>query len=91
VDYEFEPFNGQILFRAPVPSVDDQLNPVSIRVTYEVDKRRQTIHRHGGDAQLKITDKLSIGVAVARDEQPGRIPMTRCLATNLHLKLSQEH
>jgi hypothetical protein len=70
LDYEFEPFNGQILFRAPVPSVDDQLNPVSIRVTYEVDSGGPAFTVLGGDVQLKITDKLSVGVAAARDNNP---------------------
>ena len=36
-DYEFEPFSGRLLFRRPVPALDERLNPVSIRVTYEVD------------------------------------------------------
>lgn len=87
LDYEFEPFNGQILFRAPVPSVDDQLNPVSIRVTYEVDSGGQAFTVLGGDVQLKITDKLSVGVAAARDNNPDA-PYT-IAGANLHLKLSK--
>ena len=31
-DYTIEPFTGRLVFRRPVPSVDDRLNPVSIRV-----------------------------------------------------------
>jgi hypothetical protein len=87
LDYEFEPFNGQILFRAPVPSVDDQLNPVSIRVTYEVDSGGPAFTVLGGDVQLKITDKLSVGVAAARDNNPDA-PYT-IAGANLHLKLSK--
>jgi peptide/nickel transport system substrate-binding protein len=37
-DYEFEPFDGRLLFRRPVPAVDELLNPVSLRVTYEVER-----------------------------------------------------
>src|SRR5262249_24044136 len=36
-DYEFEPFTGQLLMKGPVPSLDENLNPISIRVTYEVE------------------------------------------------------
>ncbi|MBX3654807.1 MAG: hypothetical protein KF686_11545 [Ramlibacter sp.] len=87
LDYEFEPFNGQILFRAPVPSVDDQLNPVSIRVTYEVDQGGKAFTVAGGDVQLKISDKLSVGVAAAKDNNPDA-PFT-LTGVNLHLKLSK--
>ncbi len=87
LDYEFEPFNGQILFRAPVPSVDDQLNPVSIRVTYEVDQGGKAFTVLGGDVQLKISDKLSIGVAAAKDNNPDA-PF-QVIGANLHLKLSK--
>lgn len=38
-DYEFEPFTGRLLLRKPVPSLDaDPLNPVSIRVTYKIER-----------------------------------------------------
>jgi hypothetical protein len=42
VDYSFEPFSGRILLNQFLPSVDADLNPVSLRITYEVDQ--------GGDA-----------------------------------------
>lgn len=85
-DYEFEPFSGQIVFRAPVPSFDDQLNPVSIRITYEVDQGGEKFMVYGGDLKLALTDKLSLGVSVAKDENP-QAPYT-VAGANLHLKLS---
>lgn len=87
IDYEFEPFNGQILFRAPVPSVDDQLNPVSIRVTYEVDRGGKKFTVVGGDVALKLSDKLTIGVSAAKDQNPDA-PFT-VVGANLHLRLSK--
>lgn len=69
-DYEFEPFSGQILFKSPIPSVDDQLNPVSIRVTYEVEQGGERFLVYGGDARLKLSDSFSVGVAAAKDENP---------------------
>lgn len=69
-DYEFEPFAGQILFKAPVPSFDDQLNPVSIRVTYEVEQGGERFLVYGGDVALKLTERITLGVAAVRDENP---------------------
>ena len=70
VDYEFEPFSGQILFRAPVPSFDDQLNPVSIRVVYETEQGGQKSLVYGADISVKVAPNLTVGVAAAKDENP---------------------
>lgn len=86
-DYEFEPFNGQILFRAPVPSIDDQLNPVSIRITYEVEQDGERFTVYGGDVRLKVTDTISFGVSAAKDNNPAA-PQT-VVGANLQLKLSK--
>lgn len=86
-DYEFEPFNGQIVFRSPVPSFDDQLNPVSIRVTYEVDQGGRKYGIYGGDVALKITDNLVVGASAAKDENPSA-PFS-VVGANVALKLSK--
>ena len=87
LDYEFEPFSGQILFRSPVPSFDDQLNPVSIRVVYEVDQGGDKYTVYGGDAQLRLSDSLSVGVAGARDNNPAA--PYEVLGGNLTLKIAK--
>lgn len=87
LDYEFEPFTGQILFRAPVPSFDDQLNPVSIRVVYEVDQGGQKFFVYGADVRLKLTEGLTLGVAVAKDENPAA--PYEVSGANMSLKLSK--
>jgi hypothetical protein len=69
-DYEFEPLTGQILFKAPIPSLDADLNPISIRVTYEVDQGGDRFWAYGGDAQVKVTDRFQVGGSAARDENP---------------------
>ena len=69
-DYEFEPFSGQILFRSPIPSIDDQLNIVSVRVTYEIEQGGQNFTVAGSDISLKITPKLSVGASIAKDQNP---------------------
>ena len=87
-DYAFEPFSGQILFRSPVPSFDDQLNPVSIRVTYEVDQGGESFLVYGGDLKLALTDRLTLGVAAAKDENP-EAPYS-VVGASLQLKLSEK-
>lgn len=86
-DYEFEPFSGQILFKSAVPSFDDQLNPVSIRVTYEVEQGGDKFAVYGGDVALKLSDKLTVGVAAARDNNPAA--PYEVMGANIHLKLSK--
>ncbi|MBK9341199.1 MAG: hypothetical protein IPN04_11720 [Rhodoferax sp.] len=54
-DYDFEPFSGRILFREPVPSVDENNNPVYIRISYEVEEEFGDKHWVGGlDAKLRF-------------------------------------
>jgi hypothetical protein len=87
-DYEFEPFNGQILFRSPIPSVDDQLNPVSIRISYEVEQGGKRYLIYGADAQYKLSDQLTLGAAVSRDSNP--TTGQTIVGANLLLKLSKQ-
>ena len=87
LDYEFEPFTGQILFRSPVPSFDDQLNPISVRVVYEVEQGGQRFLTYGADVRLKLSEGLTLGVAVARDENPSA--PYQVTGANLSLKLSK--
>jgi uncharacterized repeat protein (TIGR01451 family) len=69
-DYEFEPFASRLLFRAPVPSLDPNLNPVSIRVTYELDQGGDKFWVMGADGQLKLTPWLEIGGSTVHDDNP---------------------
>ena len=69
-DYEFEPFTGRILFRRPIPSLDPNLNPISIRVTYELDQGGSKFWVYGADAQVKVTKNLEVGGTAVRDENP---------------------
>ena len=69
-DYEFEPFSGNLLFRRPIPTVDRNLNPVSIRVTYEVEQGGPTYWVGGARAEWRIAPFLQIGASLARDDDP---------------------
>jgi hypothetical protein len=70
-DYTIEPVAGRLLFRAPVPSADANLNPVSIRVTYETeDGRNDAFWVYGIDGSLRAGASLELGGTFARDEGP---------------------
>ncbi len=70
IDYTFEPFSGKILFKSPIPSLDESGNPVSIRVTYEVDQGGEKFWLGGVDGQYKITESFSVGGKVIEDRNP---------------------
>lgn len=70
-DYEFEPLTSSIYFKAPVPSLDANLNPYSIRVTVEVEEDTGDDYWVGGvQAEKKLGDKLTIGAAAVRENDP---------------------
>jgi DNA/RNA endonuclease YhcR with UshA esterase domain len=70
VDYTFEPFNGQVLFTSPIPTLDQNFNPLTIRITYEVEQGGPTFLTAGADVQFKVSDNVVVGAAVAQDKNP---------------------
>jgi hypothetical protein len=72
IDYTFEPFSGQIIFMAPVPSVDADFNPLTIRVTYEADEGGREFWTGGADGQLRVSDSVSVGGSFVEDRDPVR-------------------
>ena len=84
-DYDFEPFSGRLLFRQPVPSVDENLNPVSIRVAYEIEEGNASHWVGGADAKVKLGDNLAIGASAAEDRNP--TAPYRIAGVNAELKL----
>jgi len=69
-DYNFEPFSGRILLKSALPSVDDNLNPVSLRITYEVDTGGEEFWVYGFNAERRLNPLLSVGASWMRDENP---------------------
>ena len=70
VDYSFEPFSGRILLNQFMPSFDSDLNPVSLRITYELDQQTEKFWVVGADGQFKLTDKLEVGASAVEDRNP---------------------
>lgn len=70
-DYTLEPGTGRLLFRAPVPSADANLNPISIRVTYETENgTSEAFWVYGLDGSVRAGDRLELGATFAKDESP---------------------
>ncbi len=70
VDYTIEPLTRRLLFTRAIASVDPNLNPQSIRVTYEVDAGGPKFTVAGADVQLKVAKNLQVGVVASIDENP---------------------
>jgi hypothetical protein len=69
-DYTIEPFTGRLLFRMPVASLDERLNPVSIRVTYEVEGGGDRFWTAGGSAHLKPVDRIELMGNYVKEDDP---------------------
>ena len=59
-DYELDPLSGRLLFRSPVPSFDALLNPVSVRVSYEVPDGAGTSWVHGVELRQRLNPRLDL-------------------------------
>jgi uncharacterized repeat protein (TIGR01451 family) len=69
-DYTLDALSGRLLFRQPVPSTDDELNPVSIRVRYEFSEGGVAFYTYGAAASIAMGRHLSLGGVGVRDEHP---------------------
>ena len=72
VDYDIEPLTGRILLRAPVASLDADLNPQYLRISYEVDQGNPNFWVAGINAQYRVNRFLEVGAGVATDRNPAQ-------------------
>jgi uncharacterized repeat protein (TIGR01451 family) len=87
-DYEFQPFTGQLLLKAPIPALDSSLNPLSIRVTYEVNQGGERFWLGGGMGQVKLNRFLQVGGTFVDDSDPQ--DPNRLFAMNTKVNLPQK-
>jgi uncharacterized repeat protein (TIGR01451 family) len=71
-DYELDPLSGRLLFRAPVPSFDAAMNPVVIRVSYEVPDGGPAAWVHGAELHGTVGPRLSLGGTYVDDHDPAQ-------------------
>jgi uncharacterized repeat protein (TIGR01451 family) len=69
-DYGLEPYTGRIIFKKPFPSLDASLNPVSIRIVYEVATGGKTYLIAGTTAEWRFDEKTLIGGSYVNDSDP---------------------
>jgi hypothetical protein len=87
VDYDFEPFSGRLLFKSAVPSLDANLNPISIRAIYEVEDGGERYWVYGAEGRARVTDGLTLGATYAKDENP--LAEYRLASANAKLQLGE--
>lgn len=69
-DYSFEPFSGRILLTRPLPSIDADGNPVSLRISYEVDQGGEAFWLAGADGQVNLGERATLGGSLVVDRNP---------------------
>jgi large repetitive protein len=69
-DYEIEALSGRILFRNPIPTLDQNFNQTFIRVTYEFEQGGPQFLVYGVDGQVRLGDRVEVGGTYVRDENP---------------------
>ena len=87
VDYTFEPFSGRVLLTTFLPSVDANLNPVGLRITYEVDQGGEAYWVGGADAQARLTKNIEVGGSVVSDRN--RLAPYELVSGNLTLRFDE--
>lgn len=70
LDYRIEPLTGRLIFMRPIPSVDVDLNPVVIRVSYETESGGDSFWVYGMEGQFKPVDQILLGGTYVRDDNP---------------------
>ncbi len=89
VDYAFEPLSGRLLLRGPQASVDQFLNPNSIRVTIEIDQGGQAFWVYGSSASVKLSPALTVGANFVRNMNPIPETFTRMEGVNLSYQFAE--
>ncbi len=69
-DYAIEPYSGLLLLKNPVASVDANLNPVYVRVSYSVDAGGPKHWVEGADARLPLSPAFTLGATAIHDADP---------------------
>jgi len=70
VDYTFEPFAGQVLFKGPVPTLDENFNPNTVRITYEVDQGGEQFWVRGASGRVRLGEAVEVGGSFVEDQDP---------------------
>ena len=67
-DYTLDYFGKSILFERPINSIDENLNRIAIRITFENDGYGDKYWIYGGEANVQLTESLAIGYREVRSD-----------------------
>jgi hypothetical protein len=84
-DYELDAATGRIVFKSPVPSMDADLNPVSVRVHYDVEPGGDAFWVSGVEGRMRVIPSLELGGTYVDDLNPGETHELRGLFAALHM------
>ncbi|MDT8442794.1 MAG: hypothetical protein RQ722_00765 [Desulfuromonadales bacterium] len=69
-DYEIDYNTGTVYFKQPIPSKDEDFNPIYIVVRYEVEGSTGKNYVYGGRAAVKLIDeKVEVGATYIHEDQ----------------------
>lgn len=68
IDYSIDHISGDIRFTRTIPTVDSDLNPVSVRVSYDLEGTGGSDLVAGVRASYEVTDGLVVGASGTKDE-----------------------
>ena len=87
-DYEVDTYSNSIYLTTPLSSIDENLNPVYLRITVETDKGGDEYTVAGVNGSFKLTDKVSVGGSYIQNEDP--IDEEKIASINTVINLNQK-
>lgn len=69
-DYQLDWLAGTLLLREPLPSFDSNMNPMSVRITYEVETGGEDFWVAGASAKVRPVERLQLGASYVEDRNP---------------------
>ena len=85
-DYEIDTFTNGILLNQPLPSLDENLNPISLRVTVESDEGGEEYLVGGVAGRVKLNEQLHVGGSYVKNDDP--LTDDELASANVVVKLS---
>ena len=67
-DYSIDDYTGYLTFHRVIPSLDDNLNPVTIRISYDRVEEGEEYLVAGVRLMHRLSDELNVGASYTRDE-----------------------
>lgn len=69
-DYEVDTYTNSIYLTSPLSSIDENLNPVYLRITVESDQGGKEYTVAGVNGRYKLNDKVTVGGSYVQNDDP---------------------